>query len=205
MFFPLDIQRSHVTLLILGSILVSVAFPLLRNFLGTLLDRYVYRQGIDYAKTLHDASQALVAILDLDELAAYTARVTVNALKSETATLYLTGIASFQRHSHQQGGVLVTRTTPPPFSIGSESSIVTLLKNTTEPLVAQELPKRFTGRNRQLLQSELLDFRWDLVVPIRADNVLVGFLTAGPKLSGDPFFPDELEFVEILSNQLGIA
>src|SRR5262249_8434363 len=46
-FFPLDIQRSHAIFLILGSILVSAAFPVLRNFLGTLLDRYVYRQDID--------------------------------------------------------------------------------------------------------------------------------------------------------------
>src|SRR5262245_2805187 len=190
MFFPLDIQRSHVTLLILGSILVSVAFPLLRNFLGALLDRYVYRQGIDYAKTLHDASQALVAILDLDELAAYTTGTTVRALKSETATLYLSGVRSFQRHSHRQGGVAATRTTSPPSAVASGSSIVSFLTKTTEPLVAEELPQRFTERNRQLLQSELQNARWGLVVPIRADNILVGFLAVGPKLSGDPFFPD---------------
>jgi len=205
LFFPLDIQRSHVALLILGSILVSVAFPLLKNFLGTLLDRYVYRQDIDYAKTLHDASQALVAILDLDQLAAYTTGATVRALRSETATLYLSGVGSFQRHSHQQGGVLVTRTMSAPSSVASGSSIVSFLTNTTEPLVAEELPQRFTERNRQLLQSELQNARWGLVVPIRADNVLVGFLAVGPKLSADPFFPDELEFVEILSNQVGIA
>src|SRR5262249_1801670 len=123
----------------------------------------------------------------------------------EPAAAYVPGVAAFSRHPHHQGGVLVPPPPPPPPSVASGSSIVSFFKTTTEPLVAEELPQRFTGRNRQLLQSELLNVRWGLVVPIRADNILVGFLAVGPKLSGDPFFPGELEFVEILSNQLGIA
>jgi len=89
--------------------------------------------------------------------------------------------------------------------MSSTSSIVGFLSTTTDPLVAEELPQRFTEHNRQLLLSDLHRARWGLVVPIRADNVLSGFLAVGPKLSGDPFFPDELEFLEILSNQVGIA
>jgi PAS domain S-box-containing protein len=203
--FPFDIQRSHVILLVTASIVISSLLPVLRNLLSTLLDRYVYRQDIDFPRTLHDTSQALVAILDLDALSAYTTHATVRALRSETAALYLSDGGSFRLYSQHKEGIALPRTNPCPLSVPSTFPIVAFLSNRKEPLVAEEVPQRFPNHTHQLLLTTLTSLRWGLVLPVRTNDILQGFLAVGPKLSGDPFFPNELELMEILSNQVGIA
>jgi len=200
---PFHIERFNVLLLLIGCTAISTLLPLLRKALGTLLDRYVYRQDIDYPRALHDASQALVAILDLDDLAAYAVQTILRVLRSETAALYLSRDGSFQLHREQKEGV--TRTGSSPSNLPLTSPIVHFLSNTTEPLVAEEVPQRFPEHARQLLLKTLNTLGWALLLPIHSDNRLQGFFAVGPKLSADPFFPDELDFLEILANQVGIA
>lgn len=202
---PFPIQRSHLIFLVAASIVISSLLPLIRNLLGTLLDRYVYRHDIDFPRTLHDISQALVAILDLDALSAYTTHATVRALRSETATLYLSDAGSFRLYSQHNEGIPVPKTDSCPLSVPSTFPIVTFLSNRKEALVAEEVPQRFPLPISQPLLTTLTSHRWGLVLPIRVKDELQGFLAVGPKLSGDPFFPDELELMEILANQVGTA
>jgi signal transduction histidine kinase len=201
---PFDLHRSHVILLILGSILIGFLLPLLRHFLGTIFDRYVYRQDIHYSKMLHNASQALVAILDIDDLAAFTTKTTVQTLKSETVALYLSRSQSFHLLSEKHGSTTV-QTPSCPLIVPSTSPLIAFLAVMNDALVTDEIPQRFPEHSRSQLVSTLAANRWALVVPIHAERSLQGFVAVGPKLSGDPFFANELEFVEILSNQLGIA
>ena len=79
------------------------------------------------------------------------------------------------------------------------------MTNRREPLVTEEIPQRFPGQMAQSLVGDMNQRRWGLVVPIHSENRLQGFLAVGPKMSTDPFFPDELEFLSILTNQVGIA
>jgi signal transduction histidine kinase len=199
---PFEVQVTHLLLLIAATAAISVLLPIVKLRFARLLDRYVYRDEIDYRSALHDASRALVGILDLDELLTYTLRTTIRAVRAERAALYLLENDSYQLTVEQPGGSLVPGRSP--LALSTTGPIVRFLSTSGESLVAEEIPKRFPDEDGQNLLQELRTHRWGLVVPIQSER-LVGIIAVEPKLSGDPFFPEELQFVAILVNQLGIA
>lgn len=200
---PFRIESSHIVLLLLGSVIIGSLIPVLRNAFAGVLDRYVYRSQLNYPRALRDISQALVGILDLDDLVAYTARTTLRTLRAERAAVYLLRdecFRLFSEHSDIAGEAAAS-----PAALVVESPLVTFLTHRREPLVTEEIPQRFPGDMGRSLMADMNQRRWGLVVPVHSDHRLLGLLAVGPKMSTDPFFPDELEFLSILASQVGIA
>jgi PAS domain S-box-containing protein len=46
---------------------------------------------------------------------------------------------------------------------------------------------------------------WALLLPLISEDVVIGAIVVGPKLSGDPFYPQDLDLLMTLANQAGIA
>lgn len=46
---------------------------------------------------------------------------------------------------------------------------------------------------------------WSLVLPLLFEDEVIGAIVVGPKLSGDPFYPQDLDLLMTLANQAGIA
>ena len=44
-----------------------------------------------------------------------------------------------------------------------------------------------------------------VVLPLFAENTLIGTIAIGPKLSGDPFYREDLNLLMTLANQAGVA
>jgi len=44
---------------------------------------------------------------------------------------------------------------------------------------------------------------WALVLPLISGNRVIGAIVVGPKLSGDPFYPQDLDLLMTLANQAG--
>jgi PAS domain S-box-containing protein len=51
----------------------------------------------------------------------------------------------------------------------------------------------------------LKQLNWALLLPLISDDVVIGAIVIGPKLSGDPFYPQDLDLLMTLANQAGIA
>ena len=202
-FVPFSIERSHVLLLVLGSVLIGSLIPVLREVFANVLDRYVYRSHLNYPRALREISQALVGILDLDDLVAYTARTTLRTLRAERAAVYLLRDGCFRLYCEHTD--IAGEDASSPVTLPTDTPLVEFLTNHREPLVTEEIPQRFPGQMGRSLVADMNQRRWGLVVPIHSENTLQGLLAVGPKMSTDPFFPDELEFLSILANQVGIA
>ncbi len=202
-YAPLRLESSQIAVLLVGSLLIGLLLPPLRSLFGRLLDRYVYRSDINYQRALRDASRALVGILDLDNLIDYTLRTALQAVRAERAVLYLATVDGFllQAEQAQHSDPAISS----PHSLPHSSPLVKYFEKITEPLVAEEIPKRLHDYRARPLLDILRTHKWGLVVPITPEHRLQGLLALGPKLSGDPFYPDELEFLSILTNQVGIA
>lgn len=196
-------QPADILLIILTTVALSAVFPVLRDRFGRLLDRYVYRSDLNYPRALHETSQALVSILDLDDLAAYAARTTQSALRADTVSIYVSRGDHFQLQHHTRGPL--SDTSQVPGTLTRDSAIIDFLVSHREPLVTEELRQRYSLPLNPILSTELTRAKWGLVLPIHSQNMLEGVLAVGPKLSGDPFFPNDLEFLEILANQVGVA
>lgn len=203
LYAPLHFEPLHIALLIGGSTSIGLLLPPLHSAFGKILDRYVYRSDMNYQRALRDASRALVGILDLDNLADYTLRTALQAVRAERASLYLAAADELklqaERTEHSEGMV------SSQLSLPRSSPLLQYFKTLTEPLVAEEIPKRLPADQARPLLDILSANRWALVVPITPEHRLQGVLALSPKLSGDPFYPDELEFLSILTNQVGIA
>src|SRR4029434_6905170 len=55
------------------------------------------------------------------------------------------------------------------------------------------------------LLAELGRRSWALVLPLVAEAKVIGAIVVGAKLSGDPFYPQDLDLLMTLANQAGIA
>src|SRR5205823_6934903 len=53
--------------------------------------------------------------------------------------------------------------------------------------------------------SQLQDVNWSVALPLLAEDQLIGAIAIGPKLSGDPFYRDDLNLLMTLANQAGVA
>ena len=51
----------------------------------------------------------------------------------------------------------------------------------------------------------LAGLHWAVVLPLRSDDTVIGAIALGPKLSGDPYYPHDLDLLATLANQAGIA
>jgi PAS domain S-box-containing protein len=203
LYAPLRFEPLHIALLIGGSTTIGLLLPPLHSVFGKILDRYVYRSDMNYQRALRDASRALVGILDLDNLADYTLRTALQAVRADRAALYLAAADELklqaERTEHSEA------TASSPLSLPRSSPLLEYFKTLTEPLVAEEILKRLPAYQARPLLDVLNANKWALVVPITPEHRLQGVLALSPKLSGDPFYPDEVEFLSILTNQVGIA
>src|SRR5678815_545353 len=50
-----------------------------------------------------------------------------------------------------------------------------------------------------------LSLNCQVLVPLVFEDVVIGAVAVGPKLSGDPFYPQDLDLLMTLANQAGIA
>jgi len=55
------------------------------------------------------------------------------------------------------------------------------------------------------LNDDLARSDWALLLPVIADDGLIAFIAVGSKLSGDPFYSQDLDLLMTLANQAGIA
>jgi PAS domain S-box-containing protein len=75
---------------------------------------------------------------------------------------------------------------------------------TKEPILADELIRETTVAAVKFC-DQLAEINWSLVLPIVSDNNLIAAVAVGPKRSGDPFYPQDLDLLMTLANQAAVA
>src|SRR5205085_533778 len=55
------------------------------------------------------------------------------------------------------------------------------------------------------LCEQLTQANWALLLPVLSEDTLIAMIAVGPKLSGDPFYQEDLDLLMTLANQAGIA
>jgi PAS domain S-box-containing protein len=88
--------------------------------------------------------------------------------------------------------------------LSSRAPIASELSSTRRPLVWDDLTKP-GARHPRALKIELLRLRIQVALPILDGEHLSGFFLVGPKLSGDPYFSEDLDLLITLVSQASIA
>jgi two-component system, NtrC family, sensor kinase len=200
------LDPQELVALVAAVALVSLLIPLTRDVAARLLDRYVYRTRVNYQRTLRDASAALARVLDLRLLLDFLNNTVATAMDVEGVTVYLDTFSA-KHASRFSRAIEVKRLSQSGFYAPQEipQEIVAVLTATKDLLVADEVPHQRRTGDRDRLHDVLTDLNWALVLPLVSENTVIGAIVVGPKRSGDPFYPQDLDLLMTLANQAGVA
>jgi len=187
--------------LLAAVVTVSLLIPVTRDATGRLLDRYVYRTQVNYQRTVREASTALTRVLDLKILLPFLNRTLVDASNAEGAAVYLLEGGRLEcatgGYRHPSGHFGMPATAP--------ALVLDTLTAERHLIVCDDLQRETPPSHRAALHTELTRLNWALVIPLLSEDAIIGALVVGPKLSGDPFYPQDLDLLMTLANQAGIA
>ena len=195
------LEAEELLVLLAAVVTVTLLVPPARDVARRLLDRYVYRTYANYQRTVREASQMLTRVLDLKRLLRFISDTVATSTGAEGVAIYLRDEEGVRRTLPERrvGNAVFTAPDMAP------DEVVAALERIKEPIVAEELAHDPVPAELQLAVERLLALDWALVLPVVSEDEVIAFITLGPKLSGDPYYPQDLDLLMTLANQAGIA
>src|SRR5258705_553549 len=197
--FLLPLEHGFSVRDIVLVLIVALAFQSVKSRVQHLLDRYLYREPYDYARTLREASRALTATIDLQELLGHVGGALTSTLRPEGMSIYL---LDSEDHEFRLAWSVGTGTSVP---VAPTSSPLISTVSADRKLVFRDEVGRTRPTDRDRLLPDLDGLRAEVVVPLVEENVLIGFLLLGAKRSGDPYFSNDADLLTTLANQAAVA
>ncbi len=189
----------------IASIFISV--PIIGVlFFGTPLSRNVQRWINElvlgdrylYQKMLRRSANAMITILDRDELLRYIIESVRTFIGVREASLYVRGTDGTYSTRHcgvnqnTDGGCVLPH------------AIVSHLVSRNTPIVTDELSSAGVAGSRDLVES-ILQVGSEVVLPLASKGQLLGVLTLGQRTNGVPYMPSDIETLQALANHAAVA
>ncbi|MBE2200708.1 MAG: hypothetical protein IAE79_18995 [Anaerolinea sp.] len=198
--------NNSVTILI-TLIVLTVSFFFyqpFRSFIQRGVYHYLLGEGLDVNRVLRHYSQATSRTLDVHQLAL----VVIGSI----AELLETNRGALLTLTDKEGGCEIEaipamgKINQEKILFRDETLFLKTLSQQRQPLLQYDLD--FNPVYNKLSQDErswLETMAMDVYVPIGTDTTFDGLIAIGPKLSGIPYQPDELELMQTLADQTVIA
>jgi hypothetical protein len=179
---------------------VAVALPLLRKLEGRL-ERLMFAREHGVRDTLMALSKQMASILDLETLGRSLTDGLVARVPLMHASLYLPAAngSSFALSAQALSGQ--SESPPSPTSTMSSPAGCGWPASRCRPRSGRST----TGKRTIRVMSRLEAARVAVALPLFAQGELAGVLLLGEKVSGGQFHPGEIELLEMLMGQTGIA
>lgn len=175
-----------------------------RHLIQNGVYRYLIGEGFDINQVLRQYSQATSRTLDVRQLVLVVISTISELLGTNRgAVLLLTkNDTGYQVQAVPAMGHISPETAVLPLN----SRVLQTLTQQQQPLLQYELD--FNPTYTSLADSErawLREMGMEVYVPIRSGTDLEGIIVVGPKQTGIPYQPDELEMMQTLADQTVIA
>lgn len=201
----IDLNGLAVEFLIIFVVMMVVfIFPRLRGIIQKPVDTYIFRKPYDYRTSLISKVENLSAVLSLDKIVVTLVNDIVSDLdlehgyyycKMNRKILYYKGL----RNSSSEG-VNVWPAVPP-----ASSKLLAYLEESRSILLQSELRRGRPSDLRLIIEKEMRFMKADVVVPMLMGSELEGLLFLGTKLSGEPYFKEDIQLLGMLSSQVTVA
>jgi PAS domain S-box-containing protein len=198
---------DHVPLIqaLLIALALAIFFQPLKTWVQRSLNRYLYRETYNYQRTVRNASRRLSTMLELQPLLDYLTGVIESTFKVERVIVYLQDPTK----STLTVGTTLDRNrqwqrVPTQLVITNTSPLIAYLQSDKATLVREEARNSPDGRLQTASQA-LQDLGGEIAFPLIGDQALLGLLMVGPKLSGDPYFAEDIDLLETLVSQAAVA
>ncbi|MFZ2961045.1 MAG: GAF domain-containing protein [Candidatus Ozemobacteraceae bacterium] len=160
------------------------------------LDRKVFELS-----TLHQAGRIINSVLNLDHLYEVIVDTTIQILGGVKRCSLMLATPATQEFVIKIAKGLDVGVLPSSRRVPIGRGIAGKVYATGEPVLINDLKEDDTGV--KLEGSAVV--RSSLCVPLRVNDEVVGIISAGNKISGEPFGGDDLNLLETLATQAGIA
>jgi signal transduction histidine kinase len=199
--FALEPRALPLAVTLILVLLVAQAFQPLRNGVQAVLDYYFFRTPYDYSAALREIGRAMGDLADLKMLFAYTCRALANTLHAERVSLYVQDAGGPDYRLESSWGV---ERPVLPGTIEEISGVVRALRSAHMGAVSTaDLRRDSDVRTVELEEIASLGAEW--LLPVLVHGQFGGFYLVGPKLSGDPYFTEDIDLISAVASQVGIA
>jgi two-component system NtrC family sensor kinase len=198
------LELSTMSLALLMGLVGMVVFHPARTVIQQLMDRYVYRGTYDYRQAIRDMSQVLASLLRMTPLCDYLSRFLHTTLQVERVAVYLCDPQMRLERMAVQDVRGEIEEEPSPSDLEAPS-LMTLTGRAAVPVVRDELRSLGAPSDVACLAVEFERLGGEVVIPLRVEGEVTAFITVGAKLSGDPFYQHDLEFLTTIGHQASIA
>lgn len=188
---------------------IAAGFEPLRNWLVRLTDKYLFVGTYDSQVVLAELANTLTNVLGINDAVQAVMKLLTDALRVKTAaTIILVrdkdGITVKNLESLGYDSVGQIK------QLGTPAGMIKYFDSSKEQVLVLEEVRLLCERaanNSECtgLVKEIESFGADVAVPIRVREKLIGILMLGPKLSGDIFSRDDLQFLDIAAKQTASA
>ncbi len=195
------LQSGEILGLLVAAVVVSLIVPPTRDLAERLLDRYVYRTRTSFRTVVLEVSTALTRVLRLDTVLDHVGRVVATSTGPEGAAIYLRSDGQLTLAAPARG----IEREPGHFHASKmfPVEVAGVLLERRELLLLGELERESPAPAAVL--DAMRSLGWELVLPIRFEDEVIGAVVLGAKRSGDPFYQQDIDLLTTLANQAGIA
>jgi PAS domain S-box-containing protein len=180
---------------------IAISFQPLKQFIQLGINRYVFRATYDYHATFRRATRSLATTLELASLTRFLCEVTFQTFRPEIVHLYLrTGLRTYTLDATRRH--LGSEDKTPPATLSADDPLLRALLASKHALSVDDKPADTLTSSAQ---AQLPRLGATLALPICLDDDVIGMITVGPKLSGDPYFPTDLDLFITLAAQASIS
>jgi len=184
---------------------MAICFNPLKDIVQASLSRYLYRQPYDYQRTVREASRRISTILELDSVLSFLADVIERTFKVEMVAVLLRDDARYSFTPQ-----LLYRSPrweyPPlePQAFGT-APLADALRRGRRLLVREEILSLPDATVPTSAAEQMRVIGAEVAIPFLHEATLSGFLLVGAKLSGDPYFSEDIDLLSTLAAQADIA
>lgn len=186
------------------ALLVALVYQVLRSSVEPLVNQIVLRAAYDPSRVAREYSYTVATILDIEQLARAASAALSKSIEARHAALLLCTPDDGAIKVRPIGSNRAAASTEMAFS--ADSPIIVELTRARRPLLQFDVDtadyfQAAPNAERRWLQG----LGMDAYAPIMDGVALSGIMAVGPRASGDPYRPRELDVLTTIAEQSSVA
>jgi HD-GYP domain-containing protein (c-di-GMP phosphodiesterase class II) len=186
---------------VIAAVAITATFQPLKNKVEIFVDKIFFRGRYDYQEALAEFTRTLISILDLRELLNLivsmsgilgTKQISIMLFEAETGKFKIRSSVNLDK---------ITKA----LEFDAQSDLVNLLKDTKGVIIKEEVEKLSEHSSYQIIKEEMNSLQAAISIPIFIKGELYGILSLGNKLSGEIYNREDVNLLQTLSDEAGIA
>jgi len=189
--------QQLIVLAVTGAIVVRLRR--VAEWLRGWVDRRFFREAVNVERVLNELSESVRSIVEVQPLLA-------TVTKTISSTLHVPRVAALLRQNGDFAPAhSVGFASAPQVKFSARGAMAERLSRSRDAEhVSQVRLESWTGREMED-RKQLEKLETELLLPLAVKDRLLGFLSLGPKLSEEPYSPTDVQLLQSVASQTGLA